>query len=182
MAPQVIRLECGDAVRYIRLRRRMLLDAPWSFAASPDDDVALQPDRLAEYLGDAEKAIFAVEAPDVSSRMDEFATGGLPELVAAAGIMRATQRKFIHRARLWGVFVEPDHRGRGLGRLVVSAAIDLARSWPGVDYVDLGVSENAPQAQALYESLGFHAWGREPEATDHDGPRYDEIHMTLPVN
>jgi L-amino acid N-acyltransferase YncA len=41
------------------------------------------------------------------------------------------------------------------------------------------VSENAPEAQRLYESLGFQQWGREPEATQHEGRRYDEIHMTL---
>jgi RimJ/RimL family protein N-acetyltransferase len=77
------------------------------------------------------------------------------------------------------VFVEPAYRGNGLGRAVVTAAIDLARSWPGVDYVDLGASERAPEAQCLYENLGFRAWGREPEATEIGGRRYDEIHMTL---
>lgn len=178
MSPQVIRLAGSDTARYIRLRRRMLLDSPWSFAASPDDDVALQQDQLAGYLGEMEKAIFAVEEPDISSGMREPA-GGLPELVAAASIRRETQCKFRHRAGLWGVFVDPDHRVRGLGRVVVSAAVEVARSWPGVDYVDLGVSENAPAAQSLYESLGFRAWGREPEATEYDGRRYDEIHMTL---
>lgn len=181
MPQPVIRLDTSAATRYLRLRRRMLLDAPWSFAASPDDDVALQLEQLTEYLGDTAKAIFAVEMPDAPGGVGELAAGNLPELVAAAGIMRATQRKFVHRARLWGVFVEPDHRGRGLGRMVVSAAIGLARTWPGVDYVDLGVSENAPAARALYESLGFRAWGREPEATECDGRRYDEIHMTLRV-
>jgi ribosomal protein S18 acetylase RimI-like enzyme len=77
------------------------------------------------------------------------------------------------------VFVEPDYRGRGLGRAVTSAAIAHARTWPGIDFIDLGVSENAPEALRLYESLGFTRWGREPEATQHEGRRYDEIHMTL---
>ena len=61
----------------------------------------------------------------------------------------------------------------------MSAAIDLARSWVGVDFVDLSVSENAPEAQRLYESLGFEQWGREPEVTEYEGQRYDEIYMTL---
>jgi len=93
--------------------------------------------------------------------------------------MRARSPKFAYRASIWGVFVEPAYRGNGLGRAVVTAAIDLARSWSGVDYVDLGASGAAPEAQRLYERLGFAAWGREPEATEIDGRRYDEIHMTL---
>ena len=61
----------------------------------------------------------------------------------------------------------------------MTAAIEVARRWEGVDYLDLGVSENAPAAQALYESLGFRAWGREPESLEVDGRRYDEIFMSL---
>jgi L-amino acid N-acyltransferase YncA len=40
-------------------------------------------------------------------------------------------------------------------------------------------SANSPEAQRLYERFGFEVWGREPEATEHDRRRYDEIHMTL---
>jgi len=93
--------------------------------------------------------------------------------------MRARSPKFAHRASIWGVFVEPAHRGKGLGQAVIAAAIDLARTWPGVDYIDLGASGAAPEAQRLYERLGFAAWGREPEATEIGGRRYDEIHMSL---
>jgi RimJ/RimL family protein N-acetyltransferase len=111
------------------------------------------------------------------SSTEVFRSG--PELIAAAGIMRARSPKFAHRASIWGVFVEPAHRGKGLGQAVIAAAIDLARTWPGVDYIDLGASGAAPEAQRLYERLGFAAWGREPEATEIGGRRYDEIHMTL---
>ena len=30
-----------------------------------------------------------------------------------------------------------------------------------------------------YESLGFRAWGREPESLEVDGRRYDEIFLAL---
>jgi RimJ/RimL family protein N-acetyltransferase len=45
--------------------------------------------------------------------------------------------------------------------------------------VDLGVSENAPEARRLYEKLGFRVWGREPASTQHGTQRYDEIYMSL---
>lgn len=172
MPIQPIRLTPDDAERYARLRRRMLNLAPWAFDASPDDEEALDPARIVAMLADGSSATFAIEAPGPPS------VDG-PELAAAAGITRAKAAKFAHRERLWGVFVDPAHRGQGLGRAVTAAAIEAARGWAGVEFIDLGVSENAPEALALYESLGFRAWGREPQATEHDGRRYDEIHMTL---
>ena len=164
----VLRLIPPDAERYVRLRRRMLLDSPWAYSASPEDDFALDLDRVRALFADERAATFAIEAP------------GLPaDLVATASIRRETRAKFSHRALVWGVFVAPEHRGRGWGRAAVTAALDVARAWAGVDYVDLAVSENAPAAQRLYESLGFKAWGREPESTELEGRRYDEIYMTL---
>lgn len=176
-----LRLTPTDAGRYARLRLRMLTESPWAFAASPEDDATLDRAHLTSLLAEDQNAIFACEAvpsmagsrPDVEQGSDE------QDLVAAAGILRMKRVKFAHRARIWGVYVEPNYRGRGLGRAVVSAALELARSWPGVEYVDLGVSAHAPPAQRLYESLGFIAWGREPDATAHGCLRYDEVYMTL---
>ena len=182
MTPLVpIRLQPRDAGRYARLRLRMLLDAPWAFGASPEGDKGLDIAHLTQALAGEDYAIFAIDAPAPTGELPDAVgeTREEPELIAAAGIMRARSPKFAHRASIWGVFVEPAYRGNGLGRAVVTAAIALVRTWPGVDYVDLGASECAPEAQCLYESLGFAAWGREPEATEISGRRYDEIHMTL---
>jgi ribosomal protein S18 acetylase RimI-like enzyme len=52
------------------------------------------------------------------------------------------------------LYVVPDRRGRGLGRALMHAAIDVARR-QGADYMDLGTSEDDVAARALYESLGF---------------------------
>jgi RimJ/RimL family protein N-acetyltransferase len=151
----------------------MLLDAPWAFSSSPEDDKGLDIAQLEKTLSDNSRAIFAIEEPSTGTVIENRS------LIAACGIARSTSPKFRHRATIWGVFVEPAYRRNGLGRAVVAAAIDLARSWPDVDYIDLGASSGAPEAQRLYESLGFVAWGREPEATEVDGRRYDEIHMAL---
>ncbi len=52
------------------------------------------------------------------------------------------------------LYVVPDRRGQGLGRALMDAAIELARS-EGADYMDLGTGEDDVVARALYESLGF---------------------------
>jgi ribosomal protein S18 acetylase RimI-like enzyme len=52
------------------------------------------------------------------------------------------------------LYVVPDRRGRGLGRALMEAAIELARR-EGADHMDLGTGEDDVAARALYESLGF---------------------------
>ena len=165
-----IRLTPKDADRYAALRRQMLADSPWAFSADPEDDVALDPAFLRSTLAQAENAILAIESAD-----------GEPSLVAAAGIYRVKNPKSAHRAKLWGVFVDPAQRGHGLGRAVASAATELARTWTGVAYIDVGVSANAPAALHIYQRLGFVEWGREPESMQHDGQRYDEVFLSLRV-
>jgi GNAT superfamily N-acetyltransferase len=52
------------------------------------------------------------------------------------------------------LYVVPDRRGRGLGRALMEATIELARR-EGANHIDLGTSEDDFAARALYESLGF---------------------------
>ena len=52
------------------------------------------------------------------------------------------------------LYVVPGRRGRGLGRALMNAAMDLARA-EGATYMDLGTSETDVAARGLYESLGF---------------------------
>jgi ribosomal protein S18 acetylase RimI-like enzyme len=52
------------------------------------------------------------------------------------------------------LYVTPERRGRGVGRALMKAAIDVARR-QGADHIDLGTSEDDVAARALYESLGF---------------------------
>jgi ribosomal protein S18 acetylase RimI-like enzyme len=52
------------------------------------------------------------------------------------------------------LYVAPDRRGKGLGRALMEAAIELARE-EGATYMDFGTSEDDVAARALYESLGF---------------------------
>ena len=62
------------------------------------------------------------------------------------------------------LYVQPSHRGRGLGRALLEATMDLARE-RGADVMDLGTSEDDVAARALYERMGFTNRERAP-----DGP------------
>lgn len=52
------------------------------------------------------------------------------------------------------LYVQPAHRGKGIGHALLQAAIEHARS-KGADYMDLGTSEDDVAARHLYEKLGF---------------------------
>jgi ribosomal protein S18 acetylase RimI-like enzyme len=60
------------------------------------------------------------------------------------------------------LYVVPGKRGRGLGRVLMEASIDAARS-EGATYMDLGTGEDDVAARALYESLGFDNRGGRPD-------------------
>lgn len=162
------RLRAEDADRYWRIRQTMLEETPWAFASDPESDNARDPSAFIARLAKPFHAILATE--------DEAG-----ELTSAAGVVRRPRKKLWHRAEIWGVYVRADCRRRGLGAVVVQAAIDEALSWEGVDSVALSVSVRS-DAHRLYERLGFVVWGREPDCLRLDGVSYDELHMLLQRN
>jgi ribosomal protein S18 acetylase RimI-like enzyme len=57
-------------------------------------------------------------------------------------------------AYLEELYVAPPKRGEGLGRALLEAAMEEART-RGADRIDLGTSEDDTAARGLYESAGF---------------------------
>ncbi len=101
--------------------------------------------------------------PDkLAERIRQLLAGGdTAVLLAGAGPDGLAVLRF--RPALWSealecylaeLYVTPAVRGRGLGRALMNAAMDLARD-EGADYMDLGTAETDVAARALYESLGF---------------------------
>src|ERR1043165_310455 len=84
-----------------------------------------------------------------------------------------------HRARVWGVYVSPRARGRGVGAGILRRLIEIARTWSGITSLGLSASEGAPEARRMYRSLGFTTWGVEPAALVTGGKTFSEFHMVL---
>jgi ribosomal protein S18 acetylase RimI-like enzyme len=68
-------------------------------------------------------------------------------------------------ATLDELYVVPDRRGEGLGRALLSAAMEHSRE-RGADRIELNTSEDDTAALGLYESAGFTNRESRP-----DGPR-----------
>ena len=80
-----------------------------------------------------------------------------------------------------GMYVTSEHRGRGIGRLLLTSLIDRLSAFPHISTIRLGVTEKQGPARGLYESMGFRVAGKTEEGIVVDGRRYDELIMELRV-
>src|SRR5690606_12116309 len=147
----------ADAPLYMGLRREMLADSPWAFAASPESDRALKEDSLLQTItgpGSTIVGAFAAPSPATDAMVGQ--------LLSVAGLHTNHHPKMAHRAHIWGAYTTPRARGRGLGHRVLRATLGCARAWPGITSVGLSASIRSTEAIRLYERLGFRRWGVEP--------------------
>jgi ribosomal protein S18 acetylase RimI-like enzyme len=155
----VRRLAPADWQDYRTIRLRGLTLAPEAFGADHDDEAALPAESFAERL--AISVVFGAYADD--------------RIVGVAGFKQAAGLKEVHKAFVWGVFVEPDHQHKGVGQALISALIDGARET--VEQLILTVVEDNTTAVALYERNGFTAYGVEPRALKTAAGYVDEVLM-----
>jgi RimJ/RimL family protein N-acetyltransferase len=158
-------LQAEDAEAYLNLRREALLESPLSFASSPEDDLASAVESVRELLQRAPGSVL-IGAFDKN-------------LIGSVGLYRDRHLKSSHKAHLWGMYVVPGSRRRGVGSEILDAAVRHARALQGVCWVHLCVTSAAPEARRLYERAGFRIWGTEPDALRHNGESVVDYHMAL---
>jgi ribosomal protein S18 acetylase RimI-like enzyme len=93
------------------------------------------------------------------------------------GLQREDLRKLAHKAFIWGMYVAPGARRRGVGRQLIDHALLRAASMNGVRQINLGVNAANVEAIALYEAAGFTSFGLERGFMLVSGELHDELHM-----
>ena len=106
---------------------------------------------------------FTPGATAVAVRVRELLAGGQTSALLGGGAEALGLAVLRFRPSLWSesldcyleeLYVVPARRGQGLGRALMEAAIELARS-EGAKHMDLGTAETDLAARGLYESMGF---------------------------
>lgn len=158
----------ADAEAYATLRRRALDTDPHAFLGSPEDDFAIDAEEVRRRLVEGERL------------GDRFIVGAFDAgLAGFLGFYRERMRKLRHKGRLWGFYVAPEQRGRGLGAALLDAALERARAMPGLEQLGLSVSTPCEAAHRLYRRTGFRSYGTEPRALRLDDAYLDEHLMVL---
>jgi ribosomal protein S18 acetylase RimI-like enzyme len=162
------RLLPADAAAFQALRLASLLDTPIAFGSSHGEEVSSSVHSIAARLEPMpDRGVFGAFEADT--------------LIGVVGLGRENLLHLSHKAFIWGMYVAPAHRNRGIGRDLLSSAIAFAKSNPAIRQINLSVNVSATSAVGLYRSMGFLTYGHEPDAMLVHGTLYDELHMRLPL-
>lgn len=157
-------LDAADAAQFQSVRLRAVDTSPTSFLPTRDEEACVPVDEFATRITPTGvRAVFG--AFDGES------------LVGITGVRRDARAKVAHKVTIWGVFVDPAYRGRGIAQsLLDSATAHAAQAWQ-CSQLMLCVNEINGTAERLYASQGFVRFGTEPRSLFVDGRFYDEHHM-----
>jgi ribosomal protein S18 acetylase RimI-like enzyme len=160
-------ITANDASEFWALRFEMLELEPFAYGTDLED-------HADSSIGDQVRKLGGLTGGDCA--VGAWWDG---ELVGSAILRREPGRKFLHKANVYSVYVKPHARGQGIARAMMLEVIARARLLPQITQLNIGVMSTQTAARALYESLGFQAWGYEPRALCIDGVFADETHMVL---
>jgi ribosomal protein S18 acetylase RimI-like enzyme len=155
----------AEAPAWRVLRLEALTNHPEAFSASHEEFARLDMDTIAARIPPpgGDDVLFGV-----------FAEGGL---CGCAGFAREAGLKTRHKGLMWGVYLRPTLRGRGVGEALLDRLIAHAREH--VDVLKCVVNPANRGARALYLSRGFEPYGLEPKALRIDGRDQDDELMVL---
>lgn len=160
-------LIADDADAFWHLRLQALRNDPAAFADSTEEHLETTVEIARGML-------------DKSDPARNFVVGAFEDekLIGTAGFFRRKNNKERHKGHIWGVYVQPESRGKGVASALMHEIIRRARDMDGLEQITLVASANLP-AQRLYKALGFESYGIEPHSLKIGNDYVDDVLMVL---
>jgi ribosomal protein S18 acetylase RimI-like enzyme len=164
---EICLLTASDADAFWHLRLEALRNDPAAFADSAEEHLETTVETTRERLTKNDPA-------------DNFVIGAFEDgkLIGTAGFFRRPNNKERHKGHIWGVYVRPESRGKGLASALMKEIVCRAREIDGLEQITLVASANLP-AQRLYKALGFESYGIEPHSLKIGNEYVNDVLMVL---
>lgn len=94
-------------------------------------------------------------------------------------LVQETLTKLKHRANIVAMYVDPEQRGSGIGKALLTRAVETAREMKEIEQLYLMVASENTAAIKLYSSLGFESYCTEKRSLKVGNTYIDEQHMVL---
>ncbi len=159
------KLKKTDYSAYEAIRKESLATEPTAFSATEEKEGSIRQERFEKMLNSPSN--FIIGAFEKTT------------LVGIAGFFRFEGTKAAHKGMIWGVYVQQNHRHKGIGKKVVEFAVNEAWKDNAIALIQLGVGLHNFPAINLYANLGFESYGVEKRAFIVNGEYIDEYLMVM---
>ena len=165
---EVKKLEKHDAASYRNIRLAALYNSPDSFGTLYVEEATMTVDKFEE---------------KIPVDNNSFVLGCYKDrdLIGIVAFYQESRTKVRHKAYIRSMYVQPEYRKIGIGKLLLNELITRAKAIEEIEILLLDVVTNNLAAKQLYLSFGFQIYGLEKMAYKLNHQYFDLESMSLQI-